>query len=109
MRQAADGARFRSLAVENTGLDFAYNWKPGADYRFEIYNSLPGGGICVGDYNGDDLPDVFLTQPNVGSRLYRNLGGMKFADVTAESQVGDTTTSQGATFVDVDNDGDLDL
>ena len=66
------------------------------DYKFEIYNSLPGGGICIGDYDDDDLPDVYLTQPNVGSRLYRNLGEFHFQDVTESSGVGDNSVGQGA-------------
>ena len=100
---------FHSIPVKDSGLDFADQWKPTEDYEFEIYNSLPGGGICVGDIDGDDLPDVFLTQANVGSQLYRNLGQLKFEDITETSGVSNTTTSQGAAFVDVDNDGDLDL
>ena len=63
------GTRFESLTIEQTGIDFGHNWTPQADYKLEIYDSLPGGGICIGDYDGDDLPDVFLTQPFVGSRL----------------------------------------
>ena len=31
---------------------------------------FPEAGVCIGDYDGDNLPDVFLTQANVGSRLY---------------------------------------
>ncbi len=101
--------RFESLSVEQTGLDFAHNWQPPSDYKLKIYNSLPGGGICIGDCDGDDLPDVFLTQPNVGSRLYRNLGDFRFEDVTESSGLGDNQAGQGASLVDIDNDGDLDL
>ena len=109
-RQKTSNAHlFQSIPVKDSGLDFADQWQPSQDYEFEIYNSLPGGGICVGDIDGDDLPDVFLTQANVGSRLYRNLGHLKFEDITETSGVSNTDTGQGAAFVDVDNDGDLDL
>ncbi len=108
-RAHRNGPRFISLAVPETGLDFAHNWTPPSDYQFEVYNSLPGGGVCLGDVNGDDLPEIFLTQPHVGSRLYENLGGMQFRDMTDRSGIPNATTAQGATFVDVDNDGDLDL
>lgn len=104
-----DATQFVALPVAETGLDFAHNWQPPADYKFEIYNSLPGGGVCLGDINGDDLPDVFLTQSNVGSRLYKNLGGMQFEDITKSSGVENVLTGQGVSFVDIDNDGDLDL
>ncbi|MCP4191329.1 MAG: RNA-binding protein [Planctomycetaceae bacterium] len=101
--------RFTALPVSATGLDFAHDWEPGPDYQLKIYNSLPGGGICLGDCDGDLLPDVYLTQPNVGSRLYRNLGSFRFEDITEQAGLGGLSQAQGATFVDIDNDGDLDL
>ena len=104
-----DMPRFESLPVDQTGIDFAHNWKPPADYKLEIYNSLPGGGVCIGDYDGDDLPDVFLTQANVGCKLYRNLGDMRFEDVTESVGIVTDDKGRGASFVDTDNDGDLDL
>ena len=102
-------ARFESLSVEQSGIDFAHHWSPPSDYKLEIYNSLPGGGVCIGDYDGDGLPDVFLTQANVGAKLFRNLGEMRFTDVTAEVGVVTDDRGRGASFIDVDNDGDLDL
>ena len=109
-RQSTTGTtRFESLTVDQTGIDFADNWTPPPGYKLEIYNSLPGGGICIGDYDGDNLPDVFLTQPNVGSRLYRNLGDFHFQDTTESSGTGDNPYGQGAAFIDIDDDGDLDL
>ena len=104
-----NATRFTSLSVSETGLDFAHNWKPPADYKFEIYNSLPGGGVCIGDFDGDDFPDVYLTQTHVGSRLYKNLGEMRFKDVTELAGLTSVSTGQGASFVDIDNDSDLDL
>jgi hypothetical protein len=101
--------RFRTLSGEQTGIDFAHDWSPPDGYKFEIYNSLPGGGVCIGDYDGDNLPDVFLTQANVASQLYRNLGELKFENVTAAAGIVADDKGHGATFVDVENDGDLDL
>lgn len=109
LRDGADGPRFESLPVEQTGLNFCHNWTPPPGYQLKIYQeSLPGGSVCIGDYDGDGLPDVFLTQPQVGSSLYRNLGGMRFQDVT-DSTVGRIEDGLGACFADIDNDGDLDL
>ena len=97
------------MPVEQTGLDFAHEWTPPAGYQLELYNSLPGGGLCIGDYDGDDLPDIFLTQPHVGSMLYRNLGGVRFQNVTESAGIGDHQKALGVAFVDIDGDGDLDL
>ncbi|WP_197528033.1 FG-GAP-like repeat-containing protein [Posidoniimonas polymericola] len=65
----------------------------------------------MADYDGDGLVDVFLPRSTDGGRLYRNLGAFRFQDVTVEAGIlttGDLWTT-GATFVDIDNDGDLDL
>jgi hypothetical protein len=72
--------------------------------------SLYGMGAAVGDVDGDGLPDVFLTAvgPN---RLFRNLGGGRFEDITGKAGVaGDPERwSTSAAFLDFDSDGDLDL
>ena len=67
-----------------------------------------GHGGCVGDVNGDGLPDIYVTNygPNV---LYLNKGDGSFADVTEIAGVGDPKWSIGATFFDADQDGDQDL
>jgi hypothetical protein len=67
-----------------------------------------GMGVACGDFDGDGLVDLYVTNmgPNV---LYRNLGGGIFEDVTASAGVGDPGFSTGAAFLDADGDGDLDL
>ena len=77
-------------------------------------NNLPfinnGAGVAVGDYDGDGLPDIYLLSTDSANRLYRNLGGFRFDDVTDIAGVdGGEAWSGGATFVDIDNDDDLDL
>ena len=73
--------------------------------------SVYGMGVAVGDYDNDGLVDVFITAVG-GSHLYRNLGEGKFTDVTKAAGVGGSAPNQWSTssaWVDVDNDGDLDL
>ena len=68
-----------------------------------------GQGCCVGDYNNDGLPDIFVTA--VGqSRLFRNRGDGTFQDVTEASGLGKRQAfSTSALWVDYDRDGRLDL
>jgi hypothetical protein len=76
---------------------------------------VPGTGYglgCVwGDYDNDGFPDLFVTQ--YGSNvLYHNNGDGTFTDVTAKAGVAGTESGpihSGATFVDYDHDGRLDL
>jgi hypothetical protein len=65
-------------------------------------------GACVGDYNNDDWPDLYVTAfgPNT---LYRNNGDGTFTDVTKQSGVGDPRWSAGCAFGDYDGDGWVDL
>jgi len=73
-----------------------------------------GTGVAIGDYDGDGRPDIFVVSKTESCRLFRNLGNWKFEDVTAKAGVEDkgeaaAVWKQGATFVDVNNDGLLDI
>ncbi|MSU35264.1 MAG: CRTAC1 family protein [Pedosphaera sp.] len=66
-------------------------------------------GVCVGDYDNDGDPDIYLNNfgPNI---LYRNNGDGTFSDVTREAGVAVRNhVGAGACFLDIDGDGDLDL
>ena len=81
-------------------------------HEFEV--GAIGTGVAVGDYDGDGRPDIFIVSKTESSRLFRNLGGWKFQDVTEAAGVGDQGAAasiwkQGAAFADVNNDGRLDL
>jgi enediyne biosynthesis protein E4 len=78
------------------------------------------GGIAILDYDDDGRPDIYFTNgaaipsleksdPKYWNRLYRNEGGMKFRDVTAEAGVAGAGYSMGAAAADYDNDGRTDL
>jgi enediyne biosynthesis protein E4 len=68
-----------------------------------------GSGVAVGDYDQDGLPDLFFPGQG-GNRLYKNLGKQGFVDVTTDAKLWDPQYDvHHALFVDVDNDGLLDL
>jgi hypothetical protein len=102
--------RFERLDAEETGIDFVHHWTPPKAYAHELPYPSVGGGVCVGDYDEDGRPDLCLTRPFGGCRLYRNLGEWRFEDVTTAAGLEDESFwGQGAAFADLDNDGDLDL
>ena len=78
------------------------------------------GGLAVFDFDGDGLLDLFFTnggelpdgaktQPLHSNRLFRNLGGLRFADVTARSGLAGTGYDFGVAAADYDADGQPDL
>ncbi|MEM8934735.1 MAG: VCBS repeat-containing protein, partial [Acidobacteriota bacterium] len=67
-----------------------------------------GMGVATGDFDGDGWVDLYVTRvgPNA---LLRNLEGRGFADVTERAGVAGDELSSSAAFVDLDQDGRLDL
>ncbi len=77
--------------------------------RAGIGDTGHGLGVAAGDYDHDGDPDLYVNNfgPNV---LYRNNGNGTFTDVTAEAGVANQNcVGAGASFLDSDGDGDLDL
>ena len=76
--------------TDSAGLDFVHDAGPVGDYFFP---QIMGSGAALFDFDGDGLLDIYLLtnggpQSTSTNRLYRNLGGAKFQDVTAGSGLG---------------------
>src|SRR5262245_45395583 len=113
-RGVAGPTRFLLLDGSQTGIDFSVDWTPRRGVSIQGINSTAScGGVCIGDYDGDGRPDIFLTRPFGGNRLYRNLGNFRFDDETEHAglkpELEYDAWGAGPCFVDIDNDGDLDL
>jgi len=67
-----------------------------------------GSGVAAADYDGDGWTDLLVTNfgPNL---LYRNLGDGTFVDVAARAGIEAPGWNTGASFLDADGDGDLDV
>jgi ASPIC and UnbV/FG-GAP-like repeat/Secretion system C-terminal sorting domain len=73
----------------------------------DSYNSV---GACWGDYNNDGWQDLFVANAsNQNNNLYENNGDGTFIKITSSVVVNDGGHSHGANFIDIENDGDLDL
>ena len=108
--------QFRNVA-DSAGLKFVVNNHPTP--RKHMIETMPGG-VATFDYDNDGLADIYFTNgaaipsleksdPKYWNRLYRNEGGMKFRDVTAEAGVAGAGYSMGVAVADFDNDGDVDI
>ncbi len=66
-------------------------------------------GVSWGDYDGDRLPDLYVSNKNMLNRLYHNNGDGTFTDVAKLQRVQGPKASSITWFWDQDNDGALDL
>jgi hypothetical protein len=104
------GGSFVKLDTERTGIDFEHTWNPPAGLEDMISGSFTGGGVAIGDYDGDGKPDLFFTDPADGGQLYRNLGDFHFENATRKAGLTVASGwSAGTTWADVNGDGRLDL
>ena len=96
------------------GIDFRHVRTTTENFYFP---EIMSGGVAWLDVDQDGWLDLYLVQGgNVvpdenqpGNKLYRNIEGSRFEDITAQAGVGDTGYGMGAAAADFDNDGDTDL
>jgi hypothetical protein len=100
-----------------SGIDSILRHSPTPEkHQIETMN----GGVALFDYDNDGRPDLYfangarqpaLTKPDPSwhNRLYRNLGGWKFEDVTAKAGLAGSGFAFGVAAGDYDNDGRTDL
>ncbi len=102
---------FELLPPESTGIDFINSITNKEDFNiFKYRNFYNGGGVGIGDINNDGLEDVYLTSNQGSNKLYLNKGKFQFEDITEKAGVsGSKAWSTGVTFVDINQDGLLDI
>ncbi|RMG01892.1 MAG: VCBS repeat-containing protein [Planctomycetota bacterium] len=114
--KAGDGSIVLRDVTAESGVDFVHT--DGSSGRRYIVETV-SAGLAVFDYDNDGLLDIYFLNgaPLPGyegddtprNRLYRNLGGFRFEDVTERAGVGDTQYGLGVAVADYDNDGDADV
>lgn len=102
---------FEKLSSEQTGIQFVNEIKETDSLNVldesNIYN---GGGVGIGDFNEDGLPDIYFTGNEVANKLYLNKGKLKFEDISTQSgTLGDGKWCRGVSVVDINNDGRPDM
>ena len=116
------GTGFRSAPVRPVGAGkVGFTVLPGTATGLAFTNTLAGdafltnavahngAGVAIGDVDADGWPDVYLCNLQGPNRLFRNLGDWKFRELPLGDAACAEQFSTGATFADVDGDGDLDL
>ena len=115
----ADPVPIRLVDVaSDIGIDFQY--LNGAEIASDrvLLHQLTGGGIAVIDFDRDGWPDLYFTQAggdafdtngSEPNRLFRNIQGRRYADVTNFTGTGDRGYGQGVAVADWNEDGFPDL
>ncbi len=92
---ANSGIHFNNEIIENDSIN-----------PLDLTNIYNGGGVGIGDFNRDGLPDIYFTGNTVSNKLYLNKGNFKFDDITSVAGVsGEGKWCRGVAVVDINNDG----
>ncbi len=107
----SEGELFSNPSPLETGIDFTNTLTSTEDANILDYLYFyNGGGVAVGDINGDELPDIFFSGNQVKNKLYLNRGNLKFEDISDKAGVsGNSTWNTGAIMGDINGDGLLDI
>ncbi len=98
-----EGGKVRNAVLRNRG-----------NGRFEDVTAISklagaGNGVAIGDFDADGRPDLAITTAS-GLSLYRNEGNCTFTDISNKAGLAVVKGEcHGVTWVDLDQDGDLDL
>jgi len=124
--QSADGTLFQSrpLAAPSIGGDTLFTQldeqASGVDFTSPLDLSHPlkrlylsgfaTSGICIGDIDGNERPDLFFASGPTSNRLYKQVDSLRFEEVTQQAGLKSSNAwSAGAAMADIDGDGDLDI
>lgn len=99
-------ALFEPISPAHSGIDFANTITENDSFNVLEYEYIyNGGGVGVGDFNLDGLPDLFFAGNMVSSRLYLNRGDFRFEDVTTSAGVTTDAWCTGVAICDINQDG----
>jgi hypothetical protein len=94
----------------DSGITFTHRIVDDAGKTYKAAHYDHGNGLAIADVDGDGLSDIYFVNQVGGNELWRNAGGGRFQNITAEAGVALAgKIGVTASFADIDNDGDADL
>ncbi|ULC58019.1 VCBS repeat-containing protein [Flaviramulus sp. BrNp1-15] len=102
---------FQRVSANYSGINFKNEISTNDSINILNYEYLyNGGGVGIGYFNNDNLPDVFFTGNISKSRIYINKGELKFEDITETSKINTKGKwCTGISVIDINQDGLDDL
>ncbi|GMN17346.1 VCBS repeat-containing protein [Croceitalea sp. MTPC9] len=97
---------FEYLDSEQTNVDFENTITIDEEINvIDFQYCYNGGGVGIGDFNNDQLPDIVFTGNQVPSKVYLNQGELSFLDITSASKFHTKGWITGVAIVDINVDG----
>ena len=101
---------FELLPSSQTGIDFINKVEENDSINvLEYMNIYTGAGVAVGDIDNDGLIDLYFSGNQTSGKLYLNKGNFKFEDITEKAGLITKRWCTGVSFVDINQDGFLDI
>ncbi len=91
---AATGITFANQITENDSINVV-------NFQY-CYN---GGGVGIGDFDQNGLPDIVFSGNQVSSKIYLNQGALTFTDISEEANFRTSSWVTGVSIVDINSDG----
>ena len=111
-----------ALHIPNGDVGKVYLYRNKHDGTFEDVSDNVGlnkltyaMGANFGDIDNDGYPDFYLGTGNrlfeslIPNKLFKNIEGKRFIDVTSSARVGSLQKGHGVSFADLNNDGNEDI
>jgi len=97
-----EGLHFTILPASETGIDFNNSIVENDSLNmFTNEYTYMGGGVGVGDFNNDGLPDVFFAGNQSSSQLYINKGKLQFENTTQKAGLSTSSWCTGVSIIDI--------
>ncbi len=103
--------KFALVSPNYSNIHFNNRIRESASFNVLQYGYLyNGGGVAIGDIDNDGLDDIYFSSNMASNRLYKNLGDLKFKDITESAGVAaNDAWNTGVSMADVNSDGFLDI
>jgi hypothetical protein len=103
--------RFNVIDPKDSGLHFKNDLDESPQLNILTYlYYYNGAGVAAADFNNDNLIDLYFTSNQQADKLFLNKGNLKFEDITDQANIQDFQSwSTGVTYVDINQDGLLDI